>query len=1330
MANSIRTVDLLPEIFQTPINKQFLSATLDQLTQEPQYKQTQGFIGQKVGPGVNPNDYYVVEPTNSRNDYQLEPGVVLLDPLTGNIVDAITYPGILDAISTEGGVTNQADRLFESEYYSWDPFVNFDKLNNYSQYYWLPEGPLAVTVSATKIPTTQTFTVTRTSSGYNFSGYAGTNPNIVLARNGVYQFVVAQPTPETVNYRVINNGTSSWGIDQIPNPTLTLVRGNTYTWDLVQSLPLAFYIKTQASLGTTNLWLNGVTNSGATRGTVTFTVPQDAPDTLYYCNDVEFNLRGQLNIVDATASTGPQFWIQTQPGIDGVLSYSPNISDRNVLGVTNNGIDLGTVQFEVPPTTAQDFYYNMPSAGTVNLVAPSNLTYQDLNATPVADFLNQYPNGIDGITNLNGRTLIFTNSDANSQTGIWQIQYINEGPVPFIFLNYLGDVAELSQVLINFGTEYVNTQWYRNANGYFEIMPLLTAALPFIYYQDSVDPTFFGTITFVEENTAATINVDAEILGKKNYTSPNGVTFTNGLKVTFQGSVFPASYQGNSYYVYGVGESITLVAVASMVTPEPYLGYISIPYDILPYSYGQYDATSSQPLLPDYLTISMASPDLNPWTRSNRWFHIDVINAAAVYNNTSPIFINSYRANRPILEFNPGLKLINFGTQAVPAVSIMDLNQTDALLNVNGQTGYGTDGYQVQQGDYIIFAVDNNVDVRSQIYQVNFIVPNPTVSTIPVINLTTIAADPILPNNTTVCLNGNTLTGINFYYDGTTWYEGQQKTKINQAPLFDVYNSMGYSFSDIEQYPSTNFTGCKLLSYAENPDNPVDTVLGIPLSFFSIDNIGDILFDNNLYDDTFVYTPSGTGITVDVSSGFVRQYSDRTDFKLEIGWQTAEIPSLPRQQFQFTYNNLPLQLDVVVETILNVPPLQIFVNSVYQLTSTYTYTVDTTANTTTITLNGYGINAGDIVEVLAYSQQVSKIGFYQIPINLENNPFNGNSKQFTLGTIRQQYTTICENLLNFSGAINGPNNSRDLGNIVPYGQQILQQSSPLTLAGYFLRSNKYNVFSAIDYNSREYIKYKNKLLNAVTQINISVGQSVSSILDTAINYITSTLNNNSPFYWSDMLPVGVNYTSNSTTVNPITGATFNLTQMYNFTSSNYLGLLVYLNGVLLVRNSQYVVSAEAPKLTILVPLNIGDVVTINEFPTTVASWCPNTPSKMGLYPKYTPSLYVDFTYSEPTTVIQGHDGSITIAFGDIRDQVLLEFEKRIYDNIKVDDNPIPLSTDNVDPTFYPAQTTALLPGYFRTTPYTYSEINQILNDDFLTWVGQNRIKLYRSRLYC
>ena len=224
----VRTVDFLPEIFQTSTNRQFLAATLDQLVQEPSLTKIQGFVGRHVGPGVNPDDEYIKEPTDVRTNYQLEPGVVIKKNDTNTIKDAITYPGITDALGLAGSFTNNSDRLYTSDYYTWDPFVDFDKFSNFSQYYWLPGGPDAVNVFAGDLPLTDTFNVTRENGVYTFSSISGDNPPLRLVRGGSYQFNVAQNDKETVNYRVTGNGTSSFVIDYVNNPTLELVRGNTY----------------------------------------------------------------------------------------------------------------------------------------------------------------------------------------------------------------------------------------------------------------------------------------------------------------------------------------------------------------------------------------------------------------------------------------------------------------------------------------------------------------------------------------------------------------------------------------------------------------------------------------------------------------------------------------------------------------------------------------------------------------------------------------------------------------------------------------------------------------------------------------------------------------------------------------------------------------------------------------------------------------------------------------------------------------------------------------------------------------------------------------------
>jgi len=1358
MAKQVRSVEFLPEIFQTPVNKQFLAATLDQLIQNPQYTQTQGFVGRRVGPGVNANDSYVVEPTKVRTDYQLEPGVVQIDPENSrNIVDAITYPGINDALQLQGAFTNNSNRLYTSDYYTWDPFVDFDKFVNYAQYYWLPGGPLAVDVSSTTVPLTDNFTVTRANGAYTFSGIAGENPSITLVRGGSYNFNVAQNQTETETFRVTNNNTSSWNIDFSPNPTLTLVRGNTYNFNLSQTFPWAFYFKTELSLGTANVYSNGVFNNGAGNGLITFTVPQDAPDTLFYCNDLQFNLRGQINVVNGTPGTGPGFWIQTDPGVNGRVIATPNISSRDVLGVVNNGEDLGTVTFDVPLSTAQNFYYNMPTVGTVDLV--TTLQFDEINNQFVAPFFDTYPNGIDGIQNLENRTIAFINqnsdpdtggwlettffdplpnagntvsgtgsfdsvefdqttpiTDPATQYGIWRIQYqTSVGGGVYMSLQFVQNVDLDNKFTVGFGTEYSNTSWYKNDAGFFEQIPLLTADRNVLYYQDGTDPEIFGRLNIIDQVQTTTIDV-ASIIGRPTYTSPNGVTFTNGMKVVFRGDVQPIEYQNNEYYVEGVGTAIQLLPVTSFVTPETYTKSLTIPFDSTAFDVGNFDGSLNQPFIPDYLTINRASPDLNPWTRSNRWFHIDVINASAQYNNFVPVLDNNFRAARPILEYRAGTKLFDFGTQGKQPVDIIDFVQTDALSNINGTTGYSTDGYTLISGSRIIFAADTDPRVRQTIYTVQFIIPDTVEPLIqqPIIALIPATDGTVLVDQDVVILSGNTEQGLSYYYDGVEWIKTQQKISVNQPPLFDVYDINGVSFGNQEIYPSTNFTGSPLFSYAISTGAP-DLVLGFPISYLSLTNIGDIVFANNLYADSFNYTINSVGQTVPLSTGFVRQYSDRVAFEREIGWQPAVTTSLIRQQFQFTYDGRPLLLDVAVNENVTVPAVQIYANGMFQESYNYQYTVGT--NTTTINL--LTIYApGDLIEVTVLSNQVSAQGFYEVPINLSNNPFNGNSDQFTLGTIRNHYSSIAENLINLSGPVIGANNTRDLGNIVPYGLQMLQQSSPLTLTGYFMRDANYNIFASLAYNSTEYIKFKSQLLNAVTTFGIAdySNWTVAELLDASIAQITAGRTDLNSFYWSDMLPTGTVFTSNSYTVNPITTNRFNTVQTYSFTESNYLGLLVYINNRLLTRDTEYVVSTEGPTLTITIPLAIGDIVTINEYPDTAGNFVPNTPTKLGLYPKFKPEIFVDVDYVNPAPVIQGHDGSITVAFGDIRDQVLLEFETRIFNNLKNDDNPVPLVAADV------------IPGYFRTTDYTQAEINQILGENFLAWVGANKLD-YTAQTY-
>jgi hypothetical protein len=97
--------------------------------------------------------------------------------------------------------------------------------------------------------------------------------------------------------QVTSSGATAYVIDGASNPDLTLCRGSTYVF-AVNTPGHPFYINSVQGTGTTNAWSEGVTGNGATGADVTFTVPADAPATLYYNCSIHAAMTGTLHIVN------------------------------------------------------------------------------------------------------------------------------------------------------------------------------------------------------------------------------------------------------------------------------------------------------------------------------------------------------------------------------------------------------------------------------------------------------------------------------------------------------------------------------------------------------------------------------------------------------------------------------------------------------------------------------------------------------------------------------------------------------------------------------------------------------------------------------------------------------------------------------------------------------------------------------------------------------------------------------------------------------------------------------------------------------------------------
>jgi hypothetical protein len=1405
MATKIRTLDFLPEIFQTPTNAQFLAATLDQLVAQPSVERIQGYIGTRVGYGINAKDYYVTEPTKVRTDYQLDPGVVFRKTDQDIAQDFISYPGILDALRLEGGITNNNNRLFNSEFYSWDSFTNLDTNVNFHQYYWLPEGlPPVVVTSATAYSSEQYYVIDGTNS---------------------YQ-IATEPT-----------GTS------LGNPTLTLLRGGTYT----------------------------------------FTVDQTS-----------------------------QFWIQGQPGITGYSITQPNVQTRDVLGVVNNGATAGVVTFTVPAKNAQDVY-NLPGNNTVDVV--STLLFSQVNGS----YLNTI-NDIDGITSLNGLTVMFYNTGNPNEMAYGQlvsaqfftITYTGSPSNPQLQLTPAANIPISQKITAQYGTDYSGRQFFRNTSTIITLIPYLSAELDILYYQDGTSSDKVGMIRLVDSNTTDTIDVVTEILGKTTYTSPNGVTFTNGLKVQFQGNIVPEAYTFEDFYVEGVGTAIELIPVSSLIVPESFSTSVYLSYDSTPWDISGWSGKPFIPVDPDYITIARNALSKNAWSRSNRWFHIDVIRATAEYNNdpTILLYASEYnKAKRPIIEFYPNLRLFDSGTEGKAPLNFIDFRTTDPLLLVSGEENYypdvqvytdytatiattsyassrtatatngtsneitcgSTTGFRVNDlvrftissgavfgnivaGEYyyvsavvsstkftisetkggdvfdlstgigtmqfywtpqstvitidgadvtgtfkvgqyitdstnllppetqissvsgtttltlevvwdtisysfftgtttasliavpdpvnnyalfngarVVFAAATDPTVRTKIYIARYSVIS---GTTPVLTLSEAPNGEILVGDQAVVISGYNYAGKSFWYDGLEWLQAQQKNTVNQPPLFDVFDENGISFGDKAVYVGSSFIGSKLFAYGIGTGTK-DSVLGFPIRYSTLANIGDISFDVSINTDTFDYVSDFQPITHNVNTGYVYNYETRSLYNRELGWQTAVSPSIQYQVFEFDYYIANPQVfftcDVAVDTTnsTNWPVIKVLVNNILLSSTDYEYIV--TANSTIVNIFSI-IPTDTIVQILLYSNQASATAYYSIPINLSNNPLNANLEVVNVGDIKNQYQTIFYNNPNTMGEAFGPNNYRDLGNLVPWGDRIIQNSASLVLPGAFLRKPNQNIFNALMFNSREYIKFKTLLVDTVNNTDYSQRFNPSTILDDALTKINQVKIQSQPFFWSDMIPSKTPYIINSYTYTTSSIIpTYPLSQVYNFSTANYSGVLVYLSTTIsnvtitkqLVTNQDYIISTTIPSLTIISPLQNGDVIIIKEYNQTYGSYVPNTPTKLGLYPAFIPEVVLDSDYAQPTYFIKGHDGSYNKLYGrydtnlgvlvDFRDQALLEFELRVYNNLKLSTS-VPISQYDI------------IPGFFRETAFTNGEILEIYSKMFLNWVGQNRID-YKKQLY-
>ena len=1335
-----RSYKFLPEVFQTAINRKFLNNTFDNLVTPGTTHQLNNYIGRRQSRGSRSTDNWLAEPNHTlRTAYQVEVGAASQEE-DGTYSFGASFEDLVLALQHYGANTSELSKLLKDDFKPADFKIDLDKLVNFRQYYWLPQGPDAVPIS------------------FGEKNYDAIKANSFSSRVLVYF--------DNNDFYIRTSSIPDHVVDQFPNALSTReLSSKTLTFKFAKS-PGSAQIQNQVVVDPGSMI--GVAKNGLPFYTYTMGTKETLGATEYTVNTPFFETQ-------VLAFDDYGFDVV---GMDGEGSQTEDLQHRSPTAFRGHPDANGVYHYH---TYTSVFYSETPTSHSPIL----GFAFDGFPIYGPYAWSNQ--DGTGEITRMVSSYKL-RDKDANAEParGTPDGRYVED----FAYVDGLGDLDE------NNGRFCVTPEFPKGTYAYFlTIDEVGTPAFPYV-----VGPRYHGSPikqsgTIGVPNTLEVytrianygVNIERDIIGKTQF-SIDDIKFTNGLKVAFGLDALPKEYANREFYVEGVGTSIELVPTTDLKLPELYIGTITDKYDRSDYDRTTYEEVAANPITPDYIIVKRNDQSRNAWTRINRWFHLDVIEDTAKYLKKSVLVDNTSQAQRPIIEFDANIALYNHAYKNVAFVDVFDTTITDALSNIQGSPGYALDGVTFINGTKVVFANDSDPDVRNKIYEVeilyldegratsefvevdadadevtvtgdfnnrtiavkqdervlrvgtDYTISNITETTgtinlvtpLPIITNIEVVFMDLQPNiqlkeyasaeefDGILVVSGNTKIGDAYYYRNTNWILGQNKANLNVEPLFNLYDSNNESIGNRTVYQGSTFTGNKLFTYARGTGTN-DTVLGFPLSYSSISNVSDIQFDWNHSKDSFNYVVSG--VSQELSTENFYAYDHKKQVQRSVVLSTQRDQSLPVIDVRF------------IDEDTNLLALKSkFYHSDYQQTI-FVYVDDALKirgndyDLKEIKVDGVVVEeqiafrttvpAGSkvVIKYLPAESITTQSLIWEVPLSLSVNPYNEQITTVDLGSIVRHYQSGVANTLDFKGFANGRNNSRDVGVIPSLSQSIGYNNGNLLLATALLKNQDFGFIESIEYSRDEYTKFKNNLISIYESglITYDIEKGTSDLVDKILQDWALGKTPTFPYADSDMLPSFTNFVETSYQVKYQQDKTYPLSEVFVDEEESRKAVLVYLNGTLLTRGKDYEFSTTLPTVVLdpAVTLEEYDTVIIREYDTTGNNFVPPTPAKLGLAEVYEPG-FVTISLPKADTVrsvrmIRGHDGSLTPAWpgDDDRNNILLDVETRIYNNIKKYHS---LASSKLRRKFNP------LPGAFRNTLNDLVNGNEIINRSFGQWI--------------
>jgi hypothetical protein len=437
------------------------------------------------------------------------------------------------------------------------------------------------------------------------------------------------------------------------------------------------------------------------------------------------------------------------------------------------------------------------------------------------------------------------------------------------------------------------------------------------------------------------------------------------------------------------------------------------------------------------------------------------------------------------------------------------------------------------------------------------------------------------------------------YWNGREWTEAQTKSGTNIFPQFQLYDKNGIKLNNSTTYPSSTFTGSSLFGLKINYNYSLDKIYQehVELSDYNyyvfenflqtvrysyskagaITEIPGLYFYNVISEEAETLKQnlkSDWVRSTDESKQYVRQVPEVTKSSMYKVFNTVNDMNYFKSPVENMYayvvendntykyykpdNSTFMKWNIITDIAIQSDRFehtfelaqQIDPNSSVETIEVYFDGTKTTDFTNILNSDGtiksisfndtVIIDEDSIVEIVTYSPTKVPnldLGSYQIPINLQNNPYNDFVDYIHQGEYTPHFLEIIEKNITL-GTVNDLNNYelRLEAGLVDnsVGTKIIQNETSLLPLMLYSSNENLDLFSAIIFTQYEYFRFKNKFNTQMMKMYTSDpasfnSMSASNIVDSIFSAINVGKDSTFPFALDN---VGSNTTTTKTYIPP------------------------------------------------------------------------------------------------------------------------------------------------------------------------------------------------------